>query len=59
MVNQNGTVAIIEGQDWGNEDPREVIDDPARANERYNSDGGSSIGWGLVGTGAPPPPATP
>jgi hypothetical protein len=57
MVNQNGTVAIIEGQDWGNEDPREVITDPARADERYNSDGGSEIGWGLVGAGAPAPPA--
>ena len=59
MVNQNGTVAIIEGQDWGNEDPREVITDPARANERYNGDGGSNVGWGLVGGGAPAPPAAP
>jgi hypothetical protein len=55
MVNQNGTVAIVEGQDWGNSDPREVITDVNRANERYNGDGGSDIGWGLVGAGAPPP----
>ncbi len=55
MVNQNGTVAIVEGQDWGNSDPREVITDSNRANERYNGDGASTIGWGLVGAGAPPP----
>ena len=55
MVNQNGTVAIVEGQDWGNSDPREVITDSNRANERYNGDGASNIGWGLVGAGAPPP----
>jgi hypothetical protein len=55
MVNQNGTVAIVEGQDWGNSDPREVITDSNRANERYNDDGASTIGWGLVGAGAPPP----
>jgi papain fold toxin 1 (glutamine deamidase) of polymorphic toxin system len=57
MVNQNGTVAIIEGQDWGNNDPREVVTEASRADERYNSDGGSTIGWGLVGAGAPAPPA--
>lgn len=59
LVNQNGTVAIVEGQDWGNENPREVITDVARANERYNGGGGSNIGWGLVGGGAPAPPAGP
>ena len=53
VVNNNGTVAIVEGQDWGNENPREVITDVARANERYNGDGKSNIGWGLVGGGAP------
>ena len=47
--------AIVEGQDWGNSDPREVITDSNRANERYNGDGASNIGWGLVGAGAPPP----
>jgi len=54
MVNQNGTVAIVEGQDWGNENPREVITDPARANERYNAN--SNVGFGIVGSGAPNPP---
>ncbi len=48
MANQNGTVGIVEGQDWGAGNPREVITTPARANQRYNSDGGSNIGWGLV-----------
>jgi hypothetical protein len=48
IVNNNGTVGIVEGQDWGNENPREVITDVARANERYNGDGKSNIGWGLV-----------
>lgn len=55
VVNNNGTVAIVEGQDWGNDNPREVITDVGRANDRYNGDGGSDIGWGLVGAGAPPP----
>jgi len=50
MANQNGTVGIIEGQDWGAGNPREVITDPARADARYNSDGGSNIGWGIVGS---------
>jgi hypothetical protein len=48
IVNMNGTVGIVEGQDWGNENPREVITDVARANERYNGDGKSNIGWGVV-----------
>lgn len=57
MVNQNGTVGIVEGQDWGNENPREVITDAARANERYNAN--SNIGFGIVGAGAPAPPPHP
>ena len=57
MVNQNGTVGIVEGQDWGNNNPREVITDPARANERYNAN--SNIGFGIVGAGAPAPPPPP
>lgn len=54
VVNMNGTVGIIEGQDWGNNDPREVITDVNRANERYNSDGKTNFGVGTVGAGAPP-----
>lgn len=50
MTNHNGNVAILEGQDWGGSGPREVISTPARANQRYNSDGGSDIGWGIVGS---------
>lgn len=59
IVNMNGTVGIVEGQDWGNENPREVITDVARANERYNGDGKSNLGLGVVGAGAPPPPPPP
>jgi hypothetical protein len=51
MVNMNGTVGIVEGQDWGNNNPREVITDAARANARYNAN--SNIGFGIVGAGAP------
>lgn len=53
IVNNNGTVGIVEGQDWGNNNPREVITDVARANARYNGNGGSSIGFGIVGGGHP------
>ena len=56
LVNNNGTVGVVEGQDWGNNDPREVVTSVDRANERYNTDGGSNIGWGIVGSGAPPHP---
>lgn len=55
LVNQGGTVGIIEGQDWGNDNPREVITTPDRANERYNAGGGSNVGFGIVGAGAPAP----
>ncbi|WP_254695291.1 PAAR domain-containing protein [Oceanicola sp. D3] len=48
MANDGGTVGIVESQDWGPGNRREVITDAARANTRYNSDGGSNIGWGLV-----------
>lgn len=50
LANDNGTVGIVEGQNWGPDDPAEVITDVDRANERYNSDGGSNIGWGLAGS---------
>ncbi|HYC57703.1 MAG TPA: toxin glutamine deamidase domain-containing protein [Candidatus Binatia bacterium] len=48
MANRGGTVAILEGQDWGAGNPKEVITTANRANARYNGDGGSNIGWGLV-----------
>ncbi len=48
LTNRGGTVAIIEGQNWGANDDREVNTSPERANERYNADGGSTIGWGIV-----------
>lgn len=48
LTNQDGHVGIIEGQDWGPGQPPEVITDPADANARYNSDGGSNIGWGII-----------
>ena len=47
MANQNGTVGIIEGQNWGGTNPQEVVTDAARANTRYGA--GSNIGWGIVG----------
>jgi len=48
MTNRNGTVAIMEGQDWGGDNSREVITNSARANQRYNPDGGSNIGYGII-----------
>lgn len=50
LANDGGTVGIVEGQNWGADDPAEVITDVDRANERYNDDGSSDIGWGLVGS---------
>lgn len=52
MANDHGSVGILEGQNWGPNDPREVITTPERANARYNADGGSNVGFGLI-------PATP
>jgi uncharacterized Zn-binding protein involved in type VI secretion len=51
MTNDHGNVGIVEAQDWGKGNPPEVITDPARANQRYNSDGGSDVGIGMVRTG--------
>lgn len=48
MTNRNGKVGILEGQDWGAGNPKEVITTDDRANARYNSDGGSNIGWGIL-----------
>ena len=57
MVNNNGKVAIIEGQDWGGNDPQEIITDPARANERYGST--SNVGYTVIPPPPPPPPPAP
>lgn len=43
LTNQGGQVGIIEGQGTPT-----VITNPADANARYNSDGGSTIGWGII-----------
>ena len=48
LANDGGTVGIVEAQNWGDGNPPEVITDVDRANERYNSDGGSNIGWGII-----------
>jgi uncharacterized Zn-binding protein involved in type VI secretion len=48
MTNQNGNVAITEAQPWGGADSPEVINNPARANQRYNSDGKSDIGYTII-----------
>lgn len=48
MVNDNGTVGIVEGQTWDKNDPAGFITDPAIANARYNPDGKSNIGVGVV-----------
>lgn len=44
----NGQATIIEGQDWGAGNPREAITTPQRANERYNPDGRSNVGVGVL-----------
>ncbi len=48
LANNGGTVGIAEAQNWDEDNPPEVITDADRANTRYNPDGGSNIGWGLV-----------
>lgn len=48
MANDHGTVGILEAQDWGPGNPKEVIASTSQANQRYNSDGGSNIGYGLL-----------
>lgn len=48
LANDGGKVGIVEGQDWGPDQPAEVVWTPEAANDRYNADGGSTIGWGLV-----------
>ncbi len=51
MENAHGHPVILEGQDWGKGDPKEIITNTDRANARYNSDGGSDIGYGIVRKG--------
>ena len=48
MTNDNGTVGILEAQDWGSGNPKEVITSPEVANKRYSPDGGSNIGYGIL-----------
>jgi uncharacterized Zn-binding protein involved in type VI secretion len=48
MTNDNGTVGILEAQNWGGDNPKEVITNAAEANSRYNGDGGSNIGYGIL-----------
>jgi hypothetical protein len=51
MTNKDGQVGIIEGQDWGPNNPPEAITTPARANARYNANGGSNVGFGIIPSG--------
>jgi hypothetical protein len=44
----NGTVGILEAQNWGGSNPKEVITNADEANKRYNGDGGSTIGYGIL-----------
>ncbi len=48
MANDGDEVGIVEGQDWSNGQRRGVITDPKKANARYNSDGRSNIGIGIL-----------
>jgi uncharacterized Zn-binding protein involved in type VI secretion len=47
-ANVNGQTGIIEGQNWGPGQDRGLITDPAVANARYNSGGGSTIAANAV-----------
>ena len=51
MANDGGKVGIVEGQNWGPGQQAGVVDSPAAANARYNSDGNSNVGYGII----PPP----
>jgi hypothetical protein len=46
MTNRKGKVQILEAQDWGKGNPKEVITTPKRAKERYGKD--SEVGYGIV-----------
>lgn len=55
LVNDGGTVAVIEAQQVSAAHPRGPITDPAQAARRYGAAVGSDVGFGIVGAGAPPP----
>ena len=57
LVNQNGTVAVIEAQHGGPSRPRGPITSPVDAALRYNTK--SEVAYGIVGAGAPPPGTPP
>jgi uncharacterized Zn-binding protein involved in type VI secretion len=48
MANDHGRVVQFEGQDWGPDNPKQINTTPAQANQRYNSDGGSDVGYGIL-----------
>jgi hypothetical protein len=48
IANDNGTVGIAEGQDWGKGQLPGVITDPKKASARYSPDGGSTFGFGII-----------
>ena len=48
LTNDHGTVGIIEGQNWGFGARPGLIESVDEANDRYNSDGGSNIGYGII-----------
>ena len=48
MANDHGTIGIVEGQNWGPGQGAGAITDPAVANARYNADGRSDIGVGII-----------
>lgn len=54
ILKRDGLVAIVEAQPWGSDAPREVITTPHRANERYNQDGQTTVGLGLIDSFAVP-----
>jgi len=48
IANVGGKVGIIEGQNWGAGQPAGMIYSVAAANARYNPDGRSNIGFGIL-----------
>jgi hypothetical protein len=61
LANDNGRVGIVEGQNWGPGQEQGVVGSVADANARYNADGGSNVGYGIIPPPTPPPapPPTP
>jgi uncharacterized Zn-binding protein involved in type VI secretion len=54
MTNANGQATIVEGQDWGTGNPKEADSSVAQANARYNNDGKTDVGIGIIRTGSGP-----